>query len=269
MNKKLIASAIAGLGLIASGSASAIVVGGVDFGDTGLVSHIETTSLAETIVNDNNQELFGYGVISMVNGLSSYAGGSKLYFVFDSYISNDVTTATADFSGGAIRVYLKPEFNLLNFSSESNFTSIDTGTPWLTLAGHTLFPGNATGPDTLRSTGEIVGEAISFKGSGLLDVTGGLADVVAFLDSNTRPDGAGGFADILINTSGSNDGLNAKDDTSACTRGGTPGTRATNWCVAGSADLRGATVVPEPGVLALLGMGLLGMGVSLRKRKSA
>ncbi len=268
MNKKLIASAIAGLGLIASGSASAITVGGVNFGNTGLVSHIETTTLAETIVNANGQQLYGYGVINTVNGLSGYAGTNKLYFVFDNYISNDVSFSTADFSGGSVRVYLMPEVNLLDFSSETNFTSIDTGTPWLTLAGHTLFPANATGPDTLRSTGAIVGAAISFTGSGLLDVVGGLGDVVAFLDSNTRPDGAGGFADILINTSGSNDVLNANDDTSACTQGGTPGTRATNWCVAGSADLRGATVVPEPGVLALLGMGILGMGISLRKRKS-
>lgn len=269
MNKKLIASAIAAFGLATSGAASAITVGGVNFGNTGLLTHLETTTLAETIVNANGQELFGYGVINTVNGLSNYSAGNKLYFVFDNYISNDVTATTADFSGGTVRVYLKPEFNLLDFDSETNFTSIDSGSAWLTLSGHTIFPANATGPDTLRSTGAIVGAAISFTGSGLLDVSGGLGDVVAFLDTDTRPDGAGGFADILINTSGSNDVLNANDNTTACTQGGTPGTRATNWCVAGSADLRGATHVPEPGVLALVGLGLLGMGVSLRKRKTA
>ncbi len=269
MNKNLIASAIVGLGLAASGSASAITVGGVNFGTTGLVSHLETTTLAETIVNGNGQQLYGYGVINTVNGLSNYSGGNKLYFVFDKYFSNDVSAFNADFSGGQVRVYLKPEVNLIDFSSETNFTTIDTGTPWLKLTGHTLFPGNVTGPDTLRSNGAIVGAAISFTGSGLLDVVGGLGDVVAFLDTNTRPDGGGGFADILINTSGSNDTLNAHDNTTACREGGTPGTRATNWCVAGSADLRGATHVPEPGVLGLVGLGLLGMGVSLRKRKSA
>lgn len=276
MNKKLIASVVAGLGLIASGSASAITVGGVNFGNIGLLSHLETTTLAETIVNSNNQELYGYGVINTVNGLSNYAAvGQKLYFVFDQYISNDVSATNADFSGGSVRVYLRPEYNLLDFSSEFNFNEIDTnsGTQWVTLAGHTFFPPNATGPDTLRSNGAIVGAAISFTGSGLLDVVGGLGDVVAFLDTNTRPDGAGGNADILINTSGSNDILNPNDNTAACRQGGTPGslaTRPTNWCVAGSADLRGATnVVPEPGMLALVGLGLLGMGISLRKRKSA
>lgn len=270
MNKKFIASAIAGMGLIASSPASAIIVEGVDFGAIGLIGHLETTTLAETIVNANNQELFGYGVINTVNGLSNYAGSNKLYFVFDSYISNDVTVSTADFSGGSVRVYLMPEINLLSSNSETNFTTIDTGTPWLTLAGHALFPPNVTGPDTLRSSGDIVGAAISFTGSGLLDVVGGRANVVTFLNTNTRPDGAGGFADILINTSGSNDFLNPNDNTSACAQGGTPGTRATNWCVQGSADLRGGTrVVPEPGALALVGLGLLGMGVSLRKRKSA
>lgn len=274
MNKKLIASVIAGLGLIASGSASAITVGGVNFGNIGLLSHLETTTLAETIVNADGQELYGYGVINTVNGLSNYAGGDKLYFVFDQYISNDVSATNADFSGGSVRVYLRPEYNLLDFSSEFNFNEIDmnSGTQWVTLAGHTFFPPNATGPDTLRSSGDIVGAAISFTGSGLLDVVGGLGDVVAFLDTNTRPDGAGGNADILINTSGSNDILNPNDNTSACAQGGTPGVRATNWCVAGSADLRGATnvnVVPEPGMLALVGLGLLGMGISLRKRKSA
>lgn len=272
MNKKLIASVIAGLGLIASGSASAVTVTGVNFGNIGLLNHIETTTLAQTLVNANGQQLYGYGVVNTVNGLSNYSGGSKLYFVFDSYISNDVNASTADFSGGSVRVYLKPEYNLLDFNSEFNFTNIDSGTQWLTLAGHTMFPPSGTGPDTLRANGNIVGSAISFTGGGLLDVVGGDLNVMAFLDSNTRPDGGGGNADILITTSGSNDILNANDNTSACAQGGTPGFRATNWCIAGSADLRGATktnVVPEPGVLALVGLGLLGMGVSLRKRKSA
>ncbi|OGU22169.1 MAG: hypothetical protein A2580_16605 [Hydrogenophilales bacterium RIFOXYD1_FULL_62_11] len=263
MNKKFIASAIAGLGLAASGSASAIVVGGVDFGAAGLLSHLETTTVAETFISGNGQQLLGYGQVNTVNGNLFYGSGSdRLYFVFDQYVSNDYTFTTVDFSAGQVRVYLMPTFNLLAQDSATNFGLIDTGTPWAVLEGHGLFGTT----DTLASNGQFTGDVISFSGAGLLDVVGGEADVVAFLDSDGIGDGAGGFADIAITTSGDNAVLNPFDNTDGCTTGDAV---EGQWCIAGSADLRGLTTVPEPGVLALVGLGLLGMGVSLRKRKSA
>ncbi len=269
MNKKLIASAIAAIGLVASGAASAIVVGGVNFGTAGLLNHLETTTLAETLVNGNGQQLFGYGQVNTVNGDLFYAGSNRLYFVFDQYISNDFNGLTGvDFSGGQVRVYLQPTRNLLNFSSEANFAAIDSGTPWAVLSGNGLFGTT----DTLRATGIVAGATIAFTGAGLLNVTGGLADVFAFLNSNGIANPGGLPADIAITTSGNNAVLNANDSTAGCATGQlvvSPANRANNWCIAGSADLRGTTVVPEPGVLALVGLGLLGMGVSLRKRKAA
>ena len=274
MNKKLIASAIAGLGLMASGSASAIVVGGVDFGNPG-TTHLETTTLAETFISGNNQQLQGYGQVNTVNGNLLYAGANRLYFVFDQYMSANYSPTSVDFTLGQVRVYLLPTFNLLSQASynpdapiNSNLEIIQAGSLWAVMNGHSF---NGT-PNTLASAGIFTGATVNFTGAGLLDVVGGgLADVQAYLDSSSFSDGVGGFADVNIGTSGTNGGpagagLNRFDNTAGC---GTGLAQAGQWCIAGSADLRGPTVVPEPGVLALVGLGLLGMGVSLRKRKAA
>lgn len=262
MNKKLIAALIAGLGLAASGSASAIVVGGVDFGTLGLTSHLETTTLAETFVKAPGQTLMGYGQINTVNGNNAYAGGNLLYFVFN-YNVLTFTPAAATFNNGTVNVYMLPTFNLLDQSSASNISLIQGGTNFATFAGHNM---NGT-PSQLNSIGVLTGGTLSFTGAGLLDVVAGPNGVLAYLNSNGIPDGAGGFADIALTTSGNNAVLNPHDNTAGCSSGEAA---AGQWCLAGSADLRGkTTTVPEPSVLALFGLGLLGMGFSLRKRKSA
>lgn len=268
MNKNLIASAIVGLGLAASGSASAIVVAGVDYGSLGTTNHIETTTVAESFINGNGQQLKGYGQINTVNGNISYAGGDRLFFVFDQYVSNSFTPGTSgsvNFTGGQVRVYLKPNFNLLDQSSAANIALIDTGTPYVIYSGHGM---NGT-TNTLQALGRLTGATISFTGSGLADVTGGLPAVVAYLNSNGIGDGVGGFADIALTTSGNNAVLNPFDNTTGCQtlEGGSSG----QFCIAGDASIRGLTAraVPEPGVLGLVGLGLLGMGISLRKRKAA
>ena len=42
------------------------------------------------------------------------------------------------------------------------------------------------------------------------------------------------------------------------------------WCFEGTANLRGSTEIPrfEPGMLALVGIGLLGFGTAYRRRKA-
>lgn len=262
--KKLVLSTVLGVaGLAASATASAVVVGGVDFGAGG--SHLETTTLAETFINDNGQNLQGYGQVNTVNGNLLYAGANRLYFTFTGYQSTNFSPLGVDFTGGTIGLYLLPSFNLLNQSSAANIGLIQAGSAWATLGGR---------PDslgyTIRSNGILTGATLAFTGSGLLDVTGGLADVVSYLDVNDIFDGVAGFADISFTTSGNNGGtsgagLNRFDDRTGCATGtAQPG----QWCIAGSADLRGSVnVVPEPGSLALVGVALLGL-VGLRKRKA-
>ena len=82
------------------------------------------------------------------------------------------------------------------------------------------------------------------------------------LNGNDIDDFVGGKADALITTSGNNLVLNKNDNTAGCRTNPTVG----QWCVAGSADIRG-TVLPEPGSLALAGLGLLGLGAARRRSK--
>lgn len=257
MSKKLIASAILGLGLAASGSASALVVGGVDFGSPA-TTHIETTTLAETFVNAPGQQLLGYGQINTVNGNLIYAGAERLYFTF-AYEVLSFSPTTATFYNGTIDVFRMPTFNLLGQSSTANMALIGAGTPWATLSGHAM---NGTAIE-LNSAGLLTGSSLSYTGSGLLDVTGGLSDVFNFLNSNSIFDGNTGFADIAITTSGNNRVLNPYDNQTGCANGTAV---AGTWCLAGSADMRGDTV-PEPGSLALVGLGILGVAALRRRRE--
>lgn len=152
--KKIIAAAVAGLGLAIAAPASAIVMGGIDFGAAGafpLNKHLETLTLAETFVGGVGDKLRGYGQVStgqrrldllrrrdeqlhpvlQVLRLRShpfqrFAGDLQRWRPGDHYSSSPAT-------------------NLLSTDSETNMMNIMGAgsnplmvTPWLKLVGHTF-----------------------------------------------------------------------------------------------------------------------------------
>jgi hypothetical protein len=259
MKTKLLA-AMLGLAFAASASAD-VVVGGIDFGTPG-TTNLDTTTIGETLITGNGQTLQGYGEINTINGNPLYCAvdaNCRLFFTFTNYVSQNFSANASQFTGGVVHVYYDPNgstHNLLSFSSLADIAYINALNPFVEMDGHGNLGGGAAASSTLRSTGDQTGANLGFSGTGLLDVNTaafGLAAVRAYLNGNSQVDAIGGLADILITTSGSDSVLNANDP--ACTGA------AGQFCIQGSADLRGRTVIPEPGSLALAGLalGVLGM----------
>lgn len=282
--KKFATAVIAAGAMTAMTPASAIIVGGIDFGALGNTSHIETATIAATFANAAGQSVQSYGQISVINGDATYcADGSAnctLYYTTAATVSA-APAGQLYLSGTVIKLFYSnvAAVSLFGQDSLANLAFINALPVWASLKGENGVDFTAAGlaADTVIAQSISGLNILTATGAGLISVNTsdgfGIAAVEAYLNSNTIVTANFTTADIAFTESGDNRVLNPFDkagplaDSCQLTpvQGGppllpTPG----DWCIQGSADLRGDTVVPEPGSVALLGLGLLALGASRR-----
>jgi len=221
---------------------------------------IQTLNLRESSVSTVGDVLTGYGQIGSINGNNNFCSGCDLTFTF-TYTVSGINGNHVTFDNGSFQFYVAPAGSY----SQANPNSATLGTPWVTMAGHTA----PSADPSFTTVGQLYGTVngtISHPtsgsdGIGLVDVLGGPA--AAFLNSNTVDDGIGGFADFSLNSSFLTKAART------CTSISPDPTSVCHYPIEGNGSLIGATVVPEPAELGLMGLGLGFLVFLVQRRRKA
>ncbi len=259
--KKLAKATLLTGALLTSTWASAASVSGITWDETNNFDFSLQQSIFENDVNAVGDVLTAFGLVSFINGNSSASfltGASELTF-----LATFTVSAVGDFDGDGLAevVFDNGIWNFYadqdaaDFSANNSATATD-GIAFLSLAGHTttrdLNPNGAPSLHTGDLFANLDGQAGGFstpgdsgEGDGAFDVVGGTA--AGFFNTNTISQVGG-------------QGLDNGNADFSFTSSFQPSPGDPNVLVA-TGELIGQTQIPEPGILALLALGL----VSLRK----
>ncbi len=220
---------------------------------------IQSLNIRESSVSAVGDTLMGYGQIGSINGNNNFCASCDLTFNFQytvSHVSPDNKRVT--FDNGSFQFYVQAAGSY----DQGDPTTVG-GMDWVTLMGHTAPSADpsfvTTGQLYANINGTVATPTVGSAGFGLLDATAG--DAMKYLNSNTVADGIGGYADFNLNSSF------LTQPASSCSSVTSDPTDICHYPVSGTGVLTGATTVPEPGVIGMMGLGLGFLALALRRRR--